>query len=487
MTDFYAAENAQQANEIQRQRIAENERSASEAKRVLEENAKARDIQTKAYNAPQAYKTFEIPDATPAVVAPQGLIPTQAPAGLAPQEGLTGLGGMSTPQQAPVGMQPAENLGGMQQPVAPTGMQQATATTPAAPPDSPIAKATTSAKEYKVAESELQKAQGIANELNKAGLHDQADAYMTKQTSLIKNVEAAKDEHLKSTAALAEHIAGLGNGFLEAVKNGGDPNQAWAQMLIKASAEGYPIDSLLTIVDPKERMVKATQIVEEAETSKQRAQLEREVYKETGRNKRAADSATLRTTLSSMATTRAAANQAAIQDRWQAGQNFQKYKSSLANFETNVKNAQKQRDDYDTQITVIDKKIADIDNLVNLSIPKDERPAAVEALRQQREVLNTARSSADKDVKDQTTALQELQQAGKLIDKEESTKATPRPKLDTTKYNYTKKIDPATREGYKKVMDHAKSLLKTNPQEAERIQAEAQKRMLNEGYLIKAS
>jgi hypothetical protein len=258
-------------------------------------------------------------------------------------------------------------------------------------------------------------------------------------------------------------------------------------MLIKASAEGYPIDSLLTIVDPKERMVKATQIVEEAETSKQRAQLEREVYKETGRNKRAADSATLRTTLSSMATTRAAANQAAIQDRWQAGQNFQKYKSSLANFETNVKNAQKQRDDYDTQITVIDKKIADIDNLVNLSIPKDERPAAVEALRQQREVLNTARSSADKDVKDQTTALQELQQAGKLIDKEESTKATPRPKLDTTKYNYTKKIDPATREGYKKVMDHAKSLLKTNPQEAERIQAEAQKRMLNEGYLIKAS
>jgi len=489
MSDYYAAEHDQQANEIQRQIIAQNEINASEAKRVLAENAKADEIKTKAYNAPQAYKTFEIPDATSAAVAPQGMIPTQASTGLVPQKGLTGLGGMSTPQQAPVGMQPTDNLGGMQtaQPVAPTGMQQESTPTFAAPPESPIAKATTSAKEYKIAESELQKAQGVANELHKAGLHDQADAYMTKQTSLIKNVEAAKDEHLKNTAALAEHAAGLGNGFLEAVQSGANPNEAWAQFLIKASAEGYPIESLLPIVDPKERIAKATQIVNDAETTKQRAQMEREVYKETGRNQRASDAAILRTTLSSMATTRAAANQAAIQDRWQAGQNFQKYKASLANFETNVKNAQNQRDDYDTQITVVDKKIADIDNLVNLSIPKEERPAAIEALRQQREILTTARTAADKDVRDQTAALQELQQAGKLIDKEESIKATTRPKLDTTKYNYTKKIDPATKESYKKVMEHAKSLLKTNPQEAERIQAEAQKRMLNEGYLIKAS
>jgi prefoldin subunit 5 len=59
--------------------------------------------------------------------------------------------------------------------------------------------------------------------------------------------------------------------------------------------------------------------------------------------------------------------------------------------------------------------------------------------------------------------------------------------LDTSKYNFTKEADAATREGYKKVMAHAKSMLKTNPQEAERIQKEAQKRMIDAKLLVKAS
>ena len=273
MKDFYAAGNARQANEIQRQQIDANERIASEAKRVLEENARARDIQTKAYNAPQAYKTIEIPNEMPAV-APQGMVPTQTTPQLMPQAGATGLGGMTTPQQAPVGMQPTENLGGMQpvgmaQPTAPTGTQPTTE----AVPSTPIAKATASAKVYQTAESELQKVQRVADELRKNGLPDQADAYITKQTGLIKNVEAAKETHLKNTALLAEHVAGLGNSFLEAVKNGGDPNQAWAEMLIKASAQGYPIEELLTVVDPKERIVKANQIVDEAESTRERTRM----------------------------------------------------------------------------------------------------------------------------------------------------------------------------------------------------------------------
>lgn len=489
MNDFYAAENAQQANQIQRQRIAENERNALEAKRVLEENAKARDIQTQAYNAPQAYKTLDIPDATPAA-APQGMVPTQQ---LVPQAGLTGLGGMSTPQQAPAGMQPTENLGGMQQPAAPVGIaQSATPTgvqqTTEAAPVTLTAKTQASAKTVQVAESEVQKVQRVADELHKAGLHDQANAYLEKQAGIIKNVEAAKDAHLKDTVAMSERAASLGNGYLEAIKAGGDPNAAWAELLIKASADGYPIESLLTVVDPKERIAKATEIINNAETTKQRAQMEREVYKETGRNRRSEDKAKLSVYLSNQTTTRQALNREAFQNRWKEGQDFQKYKASLSNFETNVKNAQNQRDDYDGQIAAIDLKIADIDNFRNLSIPEEaDRTAAKDALMVQRNALSTARSAAEKDLNEQTTALKELQSAGKLFDKKDTTSAPARPKLDTTKYNYTKEVDPATREGYKKVMEHAKSLLKTDPQEAERIQREAQKRMLDKGYLIKAS
>jgi DNA repair ATPase RecN len=157
-----------------------------------------------------------------------------------------------------------------------------------------------------------------------------------------------------------------------------------------------------------------------------------------------------------MATQRAAANQAAIKERWKEGQDFQKYKTSLANFETNVKNAQRDRDDYDTQISEIDKKIADINNLTNLSIPKEERPAAVEALRQQRETISSARSSADRDVKEQETALQDLQKSGKLFDNKES-------KTSSDK----KDVNIPSKEDVKTILD----AINTNPDKLDVIKA----------------
>lgn len=282
MQGYLSAQESIASTRLKEQMAQENAMKLDEQRRMLEESAKARDVQTKAYNAPQEYKTLDIPNATP-VAAPQGMVPTQQ---LIPQVGATGLGGMTIPQQAPVGMQPTENLGGMQptapaqqpvgmaqpapaQPTAPTGVQQTTE----AAPSTIMAKVQESVKSVQVAESEIQKVQRVADELHKAGLHDQANTYLDKQTTLIKNVENAKKVHLENTTAMAERAASLGNSYLEALDSGADPNAAWAELLIKASADGYPIESLLTVVDPQQRRAKAEEIVNNAETTKQRAQM----------------------------------------------------------------------------------------------------------------------------------------------------------------------------------------------------------------------
>lgn len=487
MTDFYAAGNARQANEIQRQQIDANERIASEAKRVLEENARARDIQTKAYNAPQAYKTIEIPNEMPAA-APQGMIPTQATPQLIPQAGATGLGGMTTPQQAPVGMQPTENLGGMQpigmaQPIAPTGTQPTTEVTPS----TPITRATASAKVYQTAESEMDKALRVADELRKNGLPDQANAYLEKQTGLIKNVEAAKKTHLENTAALAEHVAGLGNSFLEAVKNGGDPNAAWSQMLIKASAEGYPIEDLLTIVDPKERMVKANQIVDEAETTKQRALMATAVLKAQTQADNTNKLIRSRENLSAARNRLTAASQEAVQLRHLDNMGWKDYNATKDKIKFTIDTLETERTSLATELnsnnmrlaalkagnalTITGGKMTEADRIAEISSLED----TVDNLTKHREQLTSTINEYSK------TA------AGLKTPTSKETKPEVTSTLDTSKYNFTKEADAATREGYKKVMAHAKSMLKTNPQEAERIQKEAQKRMIDAKLLVKAS
>lgn len=427
MSDLFKAENAGLANQAERQVLAENAIKLEELKRVKDEEAKAREILTKNANSPVPTQTFNL--AQDILPGESAGIPKQAETlmGLTPQEGLTGLGGMSTPQQGPVGLQPEADLtglGGMQQGI--TGIEP----TPIEPQvaNTPLEKANDSAKTYTRALSKLEQAQQIADEMSKAGLHDQADKYLSKTAKLEKEVEDAKTEHLKNIATTSDHMAGIANSYQEAVKIPGvNKEAAWQRLLMNASTEGYDISKLVNI-PPEQRDAVVADFVDKAETTSQRARLEQEVLRQAGAARRQAEQSALRIKLAQESTKRQAASQQGIKDRWEATQGLARYKTQESDVQNNIRNAQRDRDDYDQQISAVDSKIRDIEAGNILTIKKADRPAAIEALRQDREALATARSSADQDVKTQESTLNTLHESFKKSGlKEEPTKETPPP------------------------------------------------------------
>jgi hypothetical protein len=245
-------------------------------------------------------------------------------------------------------------------------------------------------------------------------------------------------------------------------------------MLIKASAEGYPIDSLLTIVDPKERMVKAAQIVDEAETSKQRAQMEREVYKQASAAKRTQFMGDLRVKLAQESTARSAASQQMIQNRWEKTQGLALYKTQESNVKNTIGTAQKDRDDYDQQIKDVDLKIKDINTLA-IPMKEAEKTAQLATLNEARNELQSARNTADKQVKELESHLNTLHESfTKSGLKDEPEKVTPNT-------NATPVVQTVTSDKYPDVYAGAKNAIEVQGKPAEAIKAEF-KRLTGQEY-----
>ena len=436
MDSFFSAEQSGLANQVQRQKLAENAIKLEELKRVKDEEAKARDILTKRANAPVPTQTFNLGQnilpGEEAGIPKEVLGQMMSPTSLQPQEGLTGFGGMSTPQQGPVGLQPKEDLtglGGMQQGI--TGVEPTPTETPVA--NTPLEKVNSSAKTYTRALSKLEQAQQAADEMRKQGLHDEADRYLSNTAKLERDVELAKSDHLKNVATTNDHMAGIANSYQEAVQvPGANKEAAWQRMLINAASEGYPIDDLLTI-PPEQRDAVVADFVDKAETTSQRAKLEQEVLRQAGAARRQEASSALRIKLAQESTQRQAASQQGIKDRWEATQGLARYKTQESDVQNNIRNAQRDRDDYDQQISAVDSKIRDIDTSAVILKPA-EKEARREALRQDREALATARNSADQDVKTQESTLNTLHESFKKSGlKEEPAKTEPTPPVTADK------------------------------------------------------
>jgi hypothetical protein len=275
---------------------------------------------------------------------------------------------------------------------------------------------------------------------------------------------------------MAERAANLGNSYIEAVKNGSEPNAAWAELLIKASADGYPIESLLTVVDPKQRMAKAEEIVNNAETTKQRAQMEREVYKQTEAARRTQFMGDLRVKLAQEATARSAASQAAIKDRWEKSNGLALYKTQESNIKNTIGTAQRDRDDYDQQIRDIDLKIRDIDTLA-IPMKEAEKTAKLATLNEARNELQSARNTADKQVKELEGHLNTLHESFvKSGIKEEPSPSATSPAKPTTPA-----VQSVTPDKYPDVYAGAKNAIEVQGKPAEAIKAEF-KRLTGQDY-----
>lgn len=402
MQGYLDAQTAVLGNQLKQQMIEENKIKLAEQQRTQDEEAQARSIITQNANAPTPTKTIDLgqgilPGESAGI--PKEVLAKLTKPGLIPQEGLTGFGGMSTPQEtpqeAPVGLQPEEGLTGL------GGMQQAdnppVDTTAPEQQGTLVTKTQDSAKSYQVALSQVEQVQSVADQLRKAGLPDQADKYLEKNYKSIQSAETAKTDHLKNVALMGEHMAGLGNGYLEAIKQpGANKDAAWARLILQAANEGYPTQPLLT-TPPDQREAMANQIVENAESSKDRARQAIALSAEVGRNQRAERSNKIRVELAAARNRLTAAGQDAIQLRHQDNMGWKDYNATKDKLKFTIDTLETERTDVASQISNVSARLAGLragtilTNDTGGKLTKEDRIAEVSALQDDLDNLNKHR------------------------------------------------------------------------------------------------
>lgn len=358
MTDIYAGEQGAIDTRVKRQLEEENRYKLAEQMRVRDEAAKAKEILTRRANEAQQEQQQQ----------PQGFVaqmPTPnvpgdlVPQGMIPQEGLTGFGGMSTPQEGPTGLQPqgdATGLGGMQ----PTGWSETQ------PQEQTPAKGTlystldNAETTYTQAQARVDQVKQTANELRRAGLHDQADAYETKTYALQKAADDAKKAHLEVAEKAVEYVGSQANGYLNAIEDPTtNPEAAWQRMKLRLQMDGLDTEEL-DAVPVNQRKAYAEQARDASVSSKDQIALEKALLVEQKRDARFKETQALREKLAADRLRRDARKEAGVQARWEAGQDQKAYKNAESILTKNISAAQSDRREVDSQIKDLNFKITGI-------------------------------------------------------------------------------------------------------------------------------
>ena len=494
MTDIYAGE--QGAIDLRNNRMIEeqNKIKLAEQRRTRDEAARARDILTGFANKEQEQVQGFMPTMPPST-APGDLVP-QENQGLIPQAELTGFGGLSTPQQGPTGLQPQDGLtglGGMQ----PTGMtpDQAPVERQAPAQGTLMSAYDNSEATYTKALSKVDQVKQISNEMRKAGLHDQADAYEMKTYKLQEAADNAKKAHLDVSEKMLDYIGSQANGYLKAVQDPtANPEAAWQRMLLDLSANGVDIDEEVAL-HPSERAAYAQQARDAAVSSKDQIALQRELLRETNKNIRAKATNSLRESIQADKTKEQGLNREYKERRLAFAKDKQAYAEKKAQYtvlhdgiktdldlsKTQLSEIDKTIDDYNTRKLELDKGNLYYDTQGNAISSSDEEVRAQESkfLNDQISLLSGRKIDLLKSVQDLGTEQEELERTFTGLQKEPGAK--PEPKAAASKFVYTSKADATSRKNYEAFMAQSKSI--QDPAERSRVQVAAQNRMLENGFI----
>jgi len=372
MSDVYAGERGYYDTQSQRTKMQEDQMRLADLMRVRDEEAAARAIKTKIANQALEDQT-KAQYVPPEIGQGQGLVPEMpasdvpgdlVPQGMIPQEGLTGLGGMSTPQEGPMGMQPQEGatgLGGMQ----PTGMtpEQMPVEQPQqqAPAQGTMMSAfDNSATAVSQAVSKVDQVKQTIMEMRKAGLHDEADKFELKSYKLQEAADNAQEAHLKLAEKLADYAGSQANGYLSAIEDPNvNPDAAWQRVLLNLSANGVDIQEELAL-PPSERRAYAEQTREAAVSSKDQILLQKTLLQEQKRDSRAKASLESREKAQAGRLRADARKQEGIQARFEAGQDQRQFKNAEGILNKNITAAQADRREIDSQVKDLNFKISGI-------------------------------------------------------------------------------------------------------------------------------
>jgi hypothetical protein len=493
MTDIYAGEQGAIDTRIRRQLEEENRYKLAEQMRVRDEAAKAKEILTRRANEAQQEQQQQ----------PQGFVaqmPTPnvpgdlVPQGMIPQEGLTGFGGMSTPQEGPTGLQPqgdATGLGGMQ----PTGWSETQ------PQEQTPAKGTlystldNAETTYTQAQARVDQVKQTANELRKAGLHDQADAYETKTYALQKAADDAKKVHLDVAEKAVEYVGSQANGYLNALKNPMvDPEAAWQRLKLRLQMDGLDTEELDS-VPVNQRKVYAEQARDASVSSKDQIAMQKELLRQQKLSERHSQTVTLREKIQAdklrdQAITRnykerrftfAQDKQAFAEKKAQYGILHDGIKTDLDVAKTQLSEVDKTIKDYNDRKLELDKGNLYYDTKGNPISSDDEEVRAQESrfLNDQIALLSGRKTDLLGNVQDLSTEQSELEKTFTGLQKEPSAKDEPKPTVG--KFVYTPKADATSRKNYEAFMAQSKSI--QDLAERSRVQAAAQQRMLDNGFI----
>ena len=507
MSDIYAGERGYYDTQSKRQQMQEDQIKLAELMRIRDEEAQARAIKTKVANQilEQQAQPQYVP---PAVGQGQGLVPEMpasdvpgdlVPQGMIPQEGLTGLGGMSTPQQGPMGMQPQEGatgLGGMQ----PMGMtpEQAPVEQPQqqAPAQGTMMSAfDNSTTAVSQAVSKVDQIKQTIMEMRKAGLHDEADKFELRSYKLQEAADNAQESHLKLAEKLSDYVGSQANGYLEAIKNPNvNPEAAWQRVLLNLSANGVDIQEEMAL-PPSERKAFAEQAQAAAVSSKDQIAMQRTLLTEAGKQKRANQTESLRRDFQSDKLRDQALNRNYKERRLTLAQSKQdlvekkaryevlkdEIKTKLDTSKVQLAEVDKTIDDYTTRKLELDKGNLYYDTKGTPISSDDETTRNQESkfLNDQIALLTSRKADLTGNVQELSTEQSELSRTFTGLEKEPKAKAEP--KAPASKFVYTSKADATSRKNYEAFMAQSKSI--QDPAERSRVQVAAQNRMLENGFI----
>ena len=424
MSDIYAGEQGAYDTTNKRLLAEENKLKMADMMRVRDEEAAARAIKTRIANQALEDQT-RAQYVPPEIGQGQGLVPEMpssdvpgdlVPQGMIPQEGLTGLGGMSTPQQGPMGMQPQEGatgLGGMQ----PTGMtpEQMPVEQPqqqqAPAPGTLMSNLEKAEQVYSQAQAQVNQVKQIETELRKAGLHDEADKYVNNTLKQQEAASKAQKAHIEAKEKALEYIGRSAKGFLEADDDPAtDSNAAWQRLVLDAAANGIDPTEMLSI-DPSQRRAYATYHYEQAKELKDQVGLEKTMLNIADRQDRATKANETRKEIANMVDASRAKNRELTQTRWEKQFGLSVYKTQEKAIRDNIGFDLNKTREMDSQIRAVQKEIDDINSLRNLSVKKSERPAVIAELEARKGQLVMSRDSLLDNVNSYQSSLQTMQKS----------------------------------------------------------------------------
>lgn len=388
-----------------RQVVQENAMKLQEMKRMMEEAAQGRALEQEMANMPM-----------PGMQQP----------------------GMQPPMQAPMGMEQAP-----EQFMAPSG---APAPSFMAGPQmeeqmkkpSAVGIAKQSAVELAQMQDKLGQIKNIAQEMRKRGLIDYANKYEERYTKMEQTFEDVKGKHLQNVAKTFEITAGIANGYLDAVENNADPDQAWMNLVQQSAEAGVGNVEKLMSIPPQMRNQYALHVRSAAESSKDRAIAEREALKQTNLNARLTRSLELRNKLFNYKQRDDAANREFRQTKQDQLLSQQEFTNERSRLTTVISSLNSDRTSIEQDIDDINMRIAGLrsgtilTDATGAKLSKEGRIAEVSMLEEQAQQLKAQKDKVSKTIEDHRNALENLKlKPGSSKEPASPEVATPKPSKDT--------------------------------------------------------